>query len=147
MTGVHYETAIWSAVEPNSAVISACLPMLRPLVKLIRPLMTSAHKRKTFNSTSGFRTDNSQQAWRTSMEPIVSPGVGNGHAFTNLADRPSESDIREGWELQHSVGKVERANFVGRGDSEIARDAELGRIPQNVIHVKNELSSVDHRKR
>ena len=35
ITWNYADAAVWSAVEPNVAVISACLPMLQPVVKLV----------------------------------------------------------------------------------------------------------------
>ena len=71
-------SAIWQVIEPNLAVMSACLPMLRPLYKTIFSLPTSLKdkanssglaRNRGLERSSSFKRlhDSHQENWRPGM--------------------------------------------------------------------------------
>ena len=141
------DAAVWSAVEPNVAVISACLPMLRPVLKLIGGSlgsMGSLGKTPGHTVGSAGTAGNDHPHWRSSTLPTTK---GGGH-FARLAEASSSSDRehREEWELWEGRKSkyVQRKNLVGRSDKkDMIGQAELGAVPHGAIHVRNEISLRD----
>lgn len=157
ITWNYADAAVWSAVEPNVAIVSACLPMLRPLLKLARPTFSSARsKGKEYSSSSGLsggRHGTPQRAWLSSQEPIVpKPALMHGRQFTRLPESSASErgGRQEEWEMQRPREEAKRTNFVGRGDKKGGgggggEQTELGQVPVDAIHVQREVEQVDHR--
>lgn len=143
ITWNYADAAVWSAVEPNVAVISACLPMLRPVFKLIGGTLGSMGSRgRSPGYTAGtFGTaGNDQPHWRSSTVPTTK----DGGPFARLAEISSSSDRdhREEWELSEGrrSNEVQIMNVSRRSDKmDIQGQAELGAVPQGGIHVRNEI--------
>jgi len=85
-SGSYYGINLWSCVEVNAAVISACLPTLRPLARRLFPAafvtrILGSQKRK------GLKADetNSCHTFRKS------PSIEHGEEFQRLPDHTSEA--------------------------------------------------------
>lgn len=147
ITWNYADAAVWSAVEPNVAVISACLPMLRPVFKLVSGSLGSIGSLgKSPGQTAGSAgaPGNDHPPWRSSTVPTTK----DGGPFARLAEASSSSDRehREEWELWEGRRSrdVQRTNLVGRSDKkDMLGQAELGAVPHGAIHVRNEISLRD----
>lgn len=147
ITWNYADAAVWSAVEPNVAVISACLPMLRPVVKFVGKTVGSI---SSFGKSPG-HTDGTDGSVGKKHPPWISsavPTTNDGGPFARLAEGSASSDRqhREEWELWEGRGnkEVQRTNLVGRSNtSDMLGQAELGAVPHGAIHVRNEISLRD----
>lgn len=147
ITWNYADAAVWSAVEPNVAVISACLPMLRPVLKLVGGTigsMSSLGKSPSHTAGPVVTTGNEHPHSRPS---IVSTMKNGGH-FARLDEVSSSSDRvhREEWELWESRRSedVQRTNAFGRSEQKDRQgQAELGAVPYGAIHVRNKISQRD----
>ena len=148
ITWNYADAAVWSAVEPNAAVISACLPMLRPVLKLIGVTFGSVSSlskspRHTAGTAGTVGSDHPHR--RTNTVPTRK----DGGPFARLAEVSSSSDREHGeeWELWEGrrSGGVQKCNPIGRSDEKDMLGRELGAIPRGAIHVRNEISLRDDR--
>ena len=144
ITWNYADAAVWSAVEPNVAVISACLPMLRPVFKLVGgALGTIGSPNKTLRHTSGTvgTVSNNHTHWISNTVPTTK----DGGSFARLAEVSSSSDRshREEWELWRGrrSNEIQRKSPVGRSDKQdMLGQAESGAVPHGAIQVRNEIS-------
>lgn len=144
ITWSYADAAVWSAVESNVAIISACLPMLRPVVKLVGGTFVGKGNLGIHRGHTAGTTDiegNDHPNWRSSTVPTTK----GGGPFARLADVPSSSDPKNGeeWELWESRGSkdVHRTNLFGRSDQkDMLGQAKLGAVPHGAIHVRKEIS-------
>lgn len=147
ITWNYADAAVWSAVEPNVAVISACLPMLRPVLKLIGVTFGSVGSlRKSPRHTAGTAgtVGSDHPHGRTNTVPTRK----DGGPFARLAELspPSDREHREEWELWEGrrSGGVQKLNSIGGSDGkDMLGRAELGAVPRGAIHVRNEISQRD----
>lgn len=152
VTWNYADAAVWSAVEPNVAVISACLPMLRPVLKLIGVTFSSVgslRKSPRHTASTAGTVGSDHPHWRTNTVPTRK----DGGPFARLA---------LGWPRSHHVligsteksgscgkaegvgGGVQKLNTIGRSDGkDMLGRAELGAVPRGAIHVRNEISLRD----
>lgn len=97
MTRNYADAAVWSAVEPNVAVISACLPMLQLVLKLVGGSLGSMSSLgKSHKHAAGtVGTADNENLQRPSFVSTTK----DGRLFARLAEVSSSSDRREEWEL------------------------------------------------
>ena len=120
--GNYADAAVWSAVEANVAVISACLPMLRPIFKLV------AHKVGSLSSyyaSSGGTAGSKKSAKRP------------WHSDTKVNDESAFVRLHEG-----PAGSAREMNaWVDSGDaSDALNEAEMGDVPMGKIRVRHDIS-------
>ena len=117
--GNYINAGIWSALEPNMAVICACIPSLRPLFSVARQGFANAPLVKsTLHSTGGV---SSRRMW-SSSKGKTSDGI-----FSQIDET---DDLRP---LGHDVAV--RGGRVNQGQPDI----EEVEIPQSGINVRTEV--------
>ena len=150
------DAAIWSAVEPNVAVISACLPMLRPLLKKLSENFGTHNKTSESTGTIRAKPNSTTRAWdapwaRSSTEPIVK----DGGPFVRLPESaagevPSDTyhgrgETWEMWEGPRRSGDTKRTNLVQTSKPDRLNEAERGALPKGAIHVRHDIELRDSR--
>ena len=154
--GNYVEAAIWSAVEPNVAVISACLPMLRPLLKRLSENFGTHNRTSESTGTIKAKANSATRTWdapwaRSSTEPIVK----DGGPFVRLPESSSggipgdtyhgRGETWEMWEGQRRSGDARRKNLVQTGKPDPMNEAERGALPKGAIHVRHDIELRDSR--
>ena len=121
--GNYVDAGIWSALEPNMAVICACIPSLRPLASVAGKGFANAPlvARSTARSPSG--ASSSRRIWESGKSSRPSDG-----AFSQLGDETD--DLRP---LGHDVSV--RAGPVDE-DQAVAESLEM---PEQGIAVRTEV--------
>lgn len=153
------EAAIWSAVEPNVAVISACLPMLRPLLKRLSEKFGTHNRTSESTGTIKAKANSVTRTWdapwaRSSTEPIVK----DAGPFVRLPESSSAGEVPgdtyhgrgETWEMwegqQRRSGDARRTNLVQTtGKIDPLNEAERGKLPKGAIHVRHDIELRDSR--
>ncbi|KAL9610185.1 MAG: hypothetical protein Q9167_005089 [Letrouitia subvulpina] len=120
----YFHVIMWSAVEPNVGVISACLPLHRPIFKIF------IHKAATLKDlVSGSH----------SMQPNFQPGT-DKHDFVRLVGH--EGDVRTRNDLMLlELGNrtmIERNQDMGEEDSG---------VPIGSVHVRKDINIEDNNDR
>ncbi|KAF6223058.1 hypothetical protein HO133_001110 [Letharia lupina] len=119
VTWNYVDTAIWSALEPNMAVICACIPSLRPLVSVASQGFANAPLvRSTLHSAGG---TSSRRMWEGGK------GKSSDGTFSQL-DEPD--DLRP---LGHDV------SVRGGRVNDTQPDVEAMELPQTGINVRTEV--------
>lgn len=86
--GDDLELSIWTSAEPSIAIISACLPTLRPLFRAASPLL--------YNVSSLFRSQVSSQRHEYDIElKYVGGGETRGPDFSERAEWANKSYINQ----------------------------------------------------
>ena len=118
--GNYINAGIWSALEPNMAVICACIPSLRPLVSVAGQRFADAPLvRNKLHSTGG---SSSRRVWESDKSR---PSNGT---FSQLDD---PDDLRPlGHDVSVRGGRVE----------ECQPDVEAIEMPQQGINVRTEVT-------
>ncbi|KAK3170347.1 hypothetical protein OEA41_009734 [Lepraria neglecta] len=144
-TGNYAQAAIWTSVELNAAVISACLPMLRPILKLASSKF--GRRRRVSGAAAalgGIGGSSSQQLWNQPWAgPTPERVVRVGKSFFRMSDVPEDPNYGEAWEMWEDghfqrTTRIERSNSKDRGDQE-----ELGAIQVNAIRATDEIHCHD----
>ena len=118
VTWNYVPAAIWTAAEPSIAVVSACLPSLRPL--FVRLIWGGTHRPKP--ATPPRR---SAASWRSKSVG----GDGRQGSFNRLQELSSDG-AQSPWR-QNSVAVI-----GGKGDEEYGT---AGEVPWNRIRAKTEV--------
>lgn len=117
------DAAIWSAVESNIAVISACLLVLRPMVRLVKGTFGSIGSLgKNCGHIAGIAGTGSNENPHSRSSTVLTTKHGGSGEECKL------------WEGRRSKD-VQRMNLVGRSDTDMLGQAELGAVPRGAIHV------------
>ncbi|KAL8782392.1 MAG: hypothetical protein Q9213_005433 [Squamulea squamosa] len=119
ITWNYVPAAIWSAAEPSIAVVSACLPSLRPL--FVRLVWGGTHRTK-----STPLPHKGMQSWRSK-----SVGGGGTQGSFNRLQELSKDGAQSSW--RHNSVAV----FGGKGDEEYGDDTD--EVPWNRIRAKTEV--------
>ncbi len=149
-------------MEPNVAIISACLPMLRPMFKPFSLKVFSSYDQTAYssrNGASGTRPGglgvSSLNKWRHSSVPIVEPQ--NGGIFSRLYETGTDDREHSGgsgseeWKMQSPPRSLEpglslgRTQYVGREDVAVGGEEEAGGIVllPDKIYIRNDINVVD----
>jgi len=119
-SGNYVNAGIWSALEPNMAVVCACIPSLRPLITIVtRGVFNHPLVRSTLASHNG---STSKRLWR------LSKGKSSDGTFSHL-DEPE--DLRP---LGHGISV--RGGRLHPGQQE----GEALELPQHGINVRTEIT-------
>lgn len=121
------EVSIWTTVEPSVAVISACLPTLRPLFRAARPLL--------YNFNSRFRSQGSLQRRDYDIQlNSIGGGTTNGVDFSERAEWANRAYINQ------PPSAVTRSTITASGnmDHDPERDDKL----LSDINVQHEVSVI-----
>ncbi|KAI4248656.1 MAG: hypothetical protein L6R42_009207, partial [Xanthoria sp. 1 TBL-2021] len=118
ITWNYVPAATWSAAEPSVAVVSACLPSLRPL--FVRLIWGGTHRPKPVTPPH-----RSVASWRSK-----SVGGGGTQGSFNRLQELSSDGTRSPWR-QNSVAVI-----GGKGDEEYGSTDE---VPWNRIRAKTEV--------
>lgn len=105
--GSYFGVAVWSAVEVNVAVISACLPTLRPLFQSLG---------RTFTSLGSSFSGNEKRSWAVgvfknmnSFKNSSKATPNEGNTFQRLPEHPlghvRQSKVGESGDLESILGK------------------------------------------
>ena len=125
--------AIWTAVEPAIGVVSACLPSLRPLVKMI---FSGSYKGPRFGSTN-----KNGQAYSSGTNFSKSKwGRGNNDdgqdlsSFTRLEDQQPINEPEPAWGHNAHVDGPRKGDKISLDD--------LGAPSSRQIRVKTEVTLI-----
>ncbi|KAL8662916.1 MAG: hypothetical protein Q9202_004338 [Teloschistes flavicans] len=124
-TGNYVPAATWSAAEPSVAVVSACLPSLRPL--FVRVVWGGSHRPKPPPSTHRSR---SVPSWRRNDSK-----TGNEGSFNRLQEVSGDGGPRSPWR----TNSVTVFGGKDKGDEEIELTGIDHEVPLNRIRAKTEV--------
>lgn len=114
--GSYVPAAVWTAAEPSTAVISACLPSLRPL--FVRVVWGGTHRPKpTYHSSF-------TSSWRSKKEQ-------SSNSFNRLPDSTDKSHGSPHWT---NAVAVHGGREVGSDEYELG--SQEGETPLNRIRAK-----------
>lgn len=123
----HLESSIWSSAEPSIAIISACLPTVRPLLRAATPLLYSFSS--IFRSQGSFR----RRKYRIQLESIGG-GEYRAAGFSERADWASKSHINQ------PASAVTRNTITAFGTA--GHDPERDDMLLSEINVQHEVSVI-----
>jgi len=119
--GTFYGIVLWSCIECNVAVISACIPTLRPILQKVLPSAAFAMLLGTTNKQKNYKSD--PAAWKN-----ASSGT-HGEEFQRLHDHPFDG----------SRNTKSPIPLSGNAPVPSAKETEPGLKPLPQIHVKNDV--------
>lgn len=114
---------LWTNIEPDIAIVCACLPAMMPLVRLVRDKLSSRFALSRTCSSKRFSQSESQ--WPRSKDDEIAADT-DRDGFTHLVDRI---------ELTNATSWAWRGELP---DDEVVRSAEEGLVIGKV-HVRNEV--------
>jgi len=124
------------------AIISACLPMLRPLWMLSNQRL---RRQGEYSRTSDARLAHRPHPWRMSSEPVVKYH-GDGRNFTRLDETLPSVSREEGWAPRHEKRLSNGASVFVQGNvGDLLPGMELAHIPDDRILVQKQVSMVESR--
>lgn len=119
------EVSIWTTVEPSVAIISACLPTLRPLFRAASPLL--------YNFSSRFRSQGSRQHRDYGIHlNSIGGGPTNGAHFSESAEWANKAYINQ------PPSAVTRNTITAAGN--MGHDPERDDMLLSDINVQHEVS-------
>ena len=123
--GNYADAAIFSAGEPTVAIVSACLPMYRPLFKPIGRKVSSISR--------------SVMSLPPKAQSKSQPVLHEDRSFTRLRELQSEYWEREYWERRERGKEFQTINRIERGLPTDSKGDTEGEFPPDAIHVVNEI--------
>ncbi|KAJ0327643.1 hypothetical protein COL5a_005612 [Colletotrichum fioriniae] len=118
---------IWSAIEPSIAIVSACLPHLAPLRRLVRHKISSSLGHSSGNAGGGGRPSSNSAPWRLKSKQSTSAGKNSssqkgtgGAMFTYGGSRfnfggGGGAEVKLGGESDDEIGLTNRITVRSGG--------------------------------
>lgn len=119
---------LWTNIEPDIAIICACLPTMMPLVRLVRDKLRSSISLSRTYSSKPFSLSKSQWPRSKDFEPAADA---DRHGFAHLVDRTELSNATSwAWRGEMRDDGVYRSGEEGSGlgkvhvnnDFDVSRD-------------------------
>ena len=122
-TGNYVPVSIWTAAEPSIAVVSACIPSLRPL--FVRVVWGGTYRTKEPRTNSSYLS-----SWRSGAKEQRSEGSFNRLHEVSTNNRPDTSSWR------HNVAVYGGKNVGSSDDYELGEGGTQLETPINRIRAK-----------
>ena len=126
--GNYVNAAIFTAIEPNVAVISACLPTLRPLYRLVSQKLTVLVSKPSLSEK------------HEPDLPHVKTGLRGSRAKTFV--RMAEDG---GWEMTR-LGPQKTTTDCRSDNIDLESQVDLAILPEGTIHVKRDIVSYTQKR-